>query len=95
MSERILRNEADQDARTMTASAQSTVSPAKLQKATPLSATDDEAHIPVKEGRRSRSPSRERKVDKRSPEYVWKSGLAGGLAGCAVSQHSHKYLARA
>jgi solute carrier family 25 (mitochondrial carrier protein), member 16 len=28
----------------------------------------------------------QRKIDKRSPEYVLKSGLAGGLAGCAVSR---------
>ena len=25
-----------------------------------------------------------RKLDKQSPEYLLKSGLAGGLAGCAV-----------
>ncbi|KAL1607747.1 coenzyme A transporter [Paraconiothyrium brasiliense] len=68
----------------MTGSAQSTAPHVKLQKAPPLCATDDEAHVPIKEGRkRSRSPSRERKVDRRSPEYIIKSGIAGGLAGCA------------
>jgi solute carrier family 25 protein 16 len=39
----------------------------------PVCPTDDEAKVP-------------RKVitDKRSFEYVWKSGVAGGFAGCAV-----------
>jgi len=30
-----------------------------------------------------------RKVDKQSPEYLLKSGLAGGLAGCAVRSKCH------
>lgn len=34
--------------------------------------TDDEAVVP-------------RKVDKQSLDYLWRSGTAGGLAGCAVS----------
>jgi hypothetical protein len=33
-----------------------------------------------------------RKVDKRSPEYLLKSGLAGGLAGCAVRCNTTFYL---
>ncbi|KAL2023432.1 hypothetical protein VTK56DRAFT_2789 [Thermocarpiscus australiensis] len=36
--------------------------------------TDDEAHIPRKKASQ----------DKRSFEYVWRSGVAGGLAGCAA-----------
>jgi solute carrier family 25 protein 16 len=28
---------------------------------------------------------KKKKVDKKSPEYLWKSMLAGGIAGCAVS----------
>lgn len=34
--------------------------------------TDDEAVVPRK------------KVDKQSWDYVWRSGTAGGIAGCAV-----------
>lgn len=34
--------------------------------------TDDEAVVP-------------RKVDKQSFDYLWRSGTAGGVAGCAVS----------
>lgn len=30
----------------------------------------------------------EKKIDKRSPSYIIRSGLAGGLAGCAVSLQS-------
>lgn len=88
MPEHILRHEADPRPRFMTDPAQLSASPMKLQKAPPLSATGDEAHVPVAEKRRSRSPSRERKVNRQSPEYIWKSGLAGGLAGCAVSPNS-------
>ena len=40
--------------------------------------TDEEALAP-------RKGQIHRKVDKRSPEYIIKSGLAGGIAGCAVS----------
>lgn len=28
-----------------------------------------------------------KKIDKKSPEYLWKSLVAGGLAGCAVCIH--------
>ncbi|KAB8342725.1 hypothetical protein FH972_022325 [Carpinus fangiana] len=41
--------------------------------------TDDDAVVP----RRNSAESRHA-LDKRSPEYIWKSGLAGGLAGCAA-----------
>ncbi|KAF2202167.1 mitochondrial carrier [Delitschia confertaspora ATCC 74209] len=40
--------------------------------------TDDEAIVPHKD------EMRPRKVNKQSPEYVLKSGLAGGIAGCAA-----------
>ncbi|KAL1849691.1 hypothetical protein VTK73DRAFT_9830 [Phialemonium thermophilum] len=36
-------------------------------------ATDDEAVVP-----------RKRPVDKRSFDYLWRSGVAGGVAGCAA-----------
>jgi len=42
-----------------------------------LCPTDDDAILP----RRSAAIN---KLDKRSTEYILKSGLAGGLAGCAV-----------
>ena len=29
-----------------------------------------------------------RKRSKRSYDYLWKSGVAGGFAGCAVSMHT-------
>lgn len=37
--------------------------------------TDDEAVVP-------------RKVDKQSLDYLWRSGTAGGVAGCAVSANN-------
>jgi hypothetical protein len=45
--------------------------------------TDDEAIIP--------KADRSRKLDKQSWEYVVKSGLAGGLAGCAVCASFPEY----
>lgn len=44
--------------------------------------TDDEAVVP-------------RKVDKQSLDYLWRSGTAGGVAGCAVSTNkSHAFPLR-
>jgi hypothetical protein len=43
---------------------------------TKICPTDDEAFLP------------KRKLNKRSPEYIIKSGVAGGLAGCAVSNYA-------
>lgn len=40
----------------------------------PVCPTDDEARVPRAKAFK----------DKRSLEYVWRSGVAGGLAGCAV-----------
>lgn len=45
---------------------------------------DDETILPQKQVKEMQEP---RKVDKRSTEYVLKSGFAGGLAGCAVCSH--------
>lgn len=42
-----------------------------------ICSTDDDAVIPKREAAR-------RTLDKRSWEYIVKSGLAGGFAGCAV-----------
>jgi len=42
--------------------------------------TDDDAILP----RRKKEEAQKRKVDKRSTEYIVKSGMAGGLAGCAA-----------
>jgi hypothetical protein len=43
--------------------------------------TDDEAQVPRKASK-----------DKRSFDYVWRSGVAGGLAGCAVCDLPHAEL---
>jgi solute carrier family 25 protein 16 len=49
-----------------------------LDKHPPLSPTDDDAtHMATQD-------ARTKKVDKKSPEYLMKSMLAGGIAGCAV-----------
>jgi len=46
----------------------------RRQKEAPICPTDDEAAI----------PQRKSAKDKRSLDYIWRSGVAGGLAGCAV-----------
>lgn len=40
--------------------------------------TDSDVIVPRRDGPR-------KQIDKQSTEYILKSGLAGGLAGCAVS----------
>lgn len=40
----------------------------------PVCPTDDEAQVP-----HAKTPK-----DKRSLDYIWRSGVAGGMAGCAV-----------
>jgi solute carrier family 25 protein 16 len=45
--------------------------------------TDEEAVMP-------RKPEEQRKVNKRSTEYILKSGLAGGLAGSVVCRPSQR-----
>ena len=47
-----------------------------------LCPTDAEAIVPNREGQKKK------KLDKQSWEYVSKSGIAGGIAGCAVSKLS-------
>ncbi|KAF2276230.1 mitochondrial carrier protein-like protein LEU5 [Westerdykella ornata] len=47
----------------------------------PLCPTDQEALVPEKHESPGQKPT---KTDKRSAEYLLKSGLAGGLAGCAA-----------
>jgi hypothetical protein len=44
-----------------------------------LCPTDAEAIVPKREGQK-------KQLDKQSWEYVAKSGIAGGAAGCAVSK---------
>ncbi|KAJ4296501.1 coenzyme A transporter [Kalmusia sp. IMI 367209] len=68
----------------MTTSAHAIAPHMRLQKAPPILHTDDEALVSTKEGKMGGTPSPRKKLDKRSPEYIWKSGLAGGLAGCAA-----------
>lgn len=52
-----------------------TMSPAKRQKDPAVCPTDEEAKFP-------RTESQQR--NKRSFDYLWRSGVAGGFAGCAV-----------
>jgi solute carrier family 25 protein 16 len=52
-----------------------------------LCPTDGDAIIPKpkeKEERADMQDGKARKVDKKSPEYLLKSLIAGGIAGCAV-----------
>ena len=46
------------------------------QRAAPVCPTDDEAAVPSREVKKAR--------DKNSVEYLWRSGVAGGVAGCAA-----------
>lgn len=49
----------------------------KMSREPAICSTDDDAILPQKRGDK-------KKLDKSSWEYVIKSGIAGGLAGCAV-----------
>lgn len=85
MSENILHHAAHDESRAMaTTAAQNPLfkapSMARKQHA-PLCPTDEAALVPEKSDSPAQKPA---KVDKRSAEYLLKSGLAGGLAGCAV-----------
>ncbi|KAF2189464.1 mitochondrial carrier [Zopfia rhizophila CBS 207.26] len=66
--------------RTMTTTAAQTFT-TSTQRQSAICPTDDDAIVPQKD--KMRAPQW-RKVDKRSPEYLLKSGFAGGLAGCAA-----------
>lgn len=76
------------DSRTMTTTAQY-ASVARTQRTPPICPTDEETILPDKD--KMTVPTR--KVNKKSPEYILKTGLAGGIAGCAVSStfsYAHK-----
>lgn len=86
MSEHIPRHATHDDTHTMTSTAAAQTPPfttptANTKSQSPIWPNDNEALAP---GKDRMKPQRKRKVDKRSPEYLLKSGLAGGLAGCAV-----------
>ncbi|KAH7130683.1 mitochondrial carrier protein-like protein LEU5 [Dendryphion nanum] len=82
MSENILRHAAYEPPRTMTTGAQSLTNPAAKRQPS-ICPTDDETLVPRKDTMAgSKQPPA--KLDKRSTEYIVKSGLAGGLAGCAA-----------
>jgi hypothetical protein len=66
----------------MTATAQTF--PASTNRQPPPKHNDDGSITAGKEGMASTGQTPARKVDKQSAEYLIKSGLAGGLAGCAV-----------
>jgi len=56
---------------------------------------DDNEHGQVHAGgQRVEENSRQKKVDKQSMEYILKTGLAGGLAGCAVRHPESREYAR-
>ena len=90
MSSSLVNNAADDPSRIMTA-AQTTLTAHTTQSSKrqpPICLTDEEAVVSAKDKKDNMaSDSPRRKVDKRSTEYVIKSGLAGGLAGCAVCCH--------
>ncbi|PSN72730.1 mitochondrial carrier [Corynespora cassiicola Philippines] len=85
MSSPLVNNAADDPSRIMTA-AQTTLTAHTTQSSKRQPAicpTDEAAVVPAKDKKDNMaSDSPRRKVDKRSTEYVIKSGLAGGLAGC-------------
>ncbi|KAF2018931.1 mitochondrial carrier [Aaosphaeria arxii CBS 175.79] len=60
-----------------------TLSPPQGKAHPPLCPTDSEALVPNR-GEDQKSNPKKAKLDKKSPEYVLKSGLAGGIAGCAA-----------
>ncbi|KAF2747399.1 ADP,ATP carrier protein [Sporormia fimetaria CBS 119925] len=72
----------------MTASAAQTASPiyaapsVARKQSPPLCPTDDDSLVPQRDNAKPQPPRT--KVDKQSAEYLIKSGLAGGLAGCAA-----------
>ncbi|KAF3005645.1 hypothetical protein E8E13_003535 [Curvularia kusanoi] len=58
-------------------------------KPAPLCPTDSDAILPSRSSKdahahTSPAPSTTRRVDRKSPEYLIKSGIAGGIAGCAA-----------
>lgn len=47
--------------------------------------TTPAAHVSARDPKPARmQDSHKKKIDKKSPEYLWKSLIAGGIAGCAV-----------
>lgn len=49
-----------------------------------MRAAESQAQAVKKKDGRNRGPRPAKEVDKRSLDYLLRSGLAGGLAGCAV-----------
>lgn len=82
MSENALRHAAYDPSQTMTMGAQTLAAPS-TRRQPPLCPTDEEAVMPRKDTSTS-SRQQPARLDKRSTEYILKSGLAGGLAGCAA-----------
>ncbi|KAF2255620.1 mitochondrial carrier protein-like protein LEU5 [Trematosphaeria pertusa] len=86
MSSHILRYD-DEHSRIMTTAQTLSAHTTKRQQSPPLCPTDDDAIIPQKEktaGSAAGAKTSTKKVDKQTPEYLVKSGLAGGMAGCAA-----------
>lgn len=58
----------------------------------PLFPTDGDAVVPAKKEQEKQvkmGGGRRQKVDKQSSEYLMKSMLAGGIAGCAVRRNGY------
>jgi hypothetical protein len=83
MSTNALRNDEHKPTHIMTTTVQ-TIS-AHTNRLQPTSnSTDDGSALVTKEGMAGVGRTPSQKVDKQSAEYLIKSGVAGGLAGCAV-----------
>lgn len=70
---------------TTTAAQPNSASNSKNERHPPICPTDRDAIVPAKtEQQGDTGKGRKKKLDKKSPEYLIKSGLAGGFAGCAA-----------
>lgn len=90
MSTNALRHDEHEPSRIMTTTAQ-TISAHTKRQQSPLYPTDDEPTTAGKDKMVSVVQSPSMKMDKQSAEYLVKSGLAGGLAGCAVRSTCYLY----
>jgi solute carrier family 25 protein 16 len=88
MSTNARRHDEQASSNIMTTTAQTLSAHTKRQQPL-LYPADADPIISSKEKMASAGQGPARKVDKQSPEYLLKSGLAGGLAGCAVRFTEH------
>jgi solute carrier family 25 (mitochondrial carrier protein), member 16 len=69
----------------MTSAIQTSAS-SRVLKETSICPTDQEAMVPIRSNDRDglASTPAQKKLDKKSWDYIIRSGIAGGVAGCAV-----------